>query len=224
MNDLQLKKMQEIASDKFDLHKFPTDFIGEFIFNSLSFETRKITLEDVNNVISNNQTNIEDNYKLHIVNYKNAFDHLLKLLNEKQSLNEDNLKDLHEILMNEVNVGGLYRNVDISIKNSNHTPPAHLKVYDRMKKYFLTLDEIDDVIEKAAYSLVQLDKIHPFLDGNGRLARLVLNYVLLENNYLPIIIPHIEKNNYFKYIEEFKVNKNINPFKDFITELLVKSL
>ena len=119
--------------------------------------------------------------------------------------------------MNGISLGGLYRNVDISIKGSNHTPPSYLKVYDRMKKYFDSLlDSTMDIWEKIAFSHLQLAKIHPFLDGNGRLARLVLNYELLLNGFKPVIIYKDKKNEYFDLLEEFKVNKNINPFIDFL--------
>jgi Fic family protein len=132
-------------------------------------------------------------------------------------LTEDALKDLHQILMNDVNRGGLYRNVDISIKGSNHTPPSHIKVYDRMKKYFDTINQDGvELYEQIAFSHLQLAKIHPFLDGNGRCARLVLNYNLLKNGLKPIIIEANKKDEYFNYLEEFKVNKDILPFINFL--------
>src|SRR5690554_6819455 len=93
-----------------------------------------------------------------------------------------------------------------------------------MKKYFVTLADyptntFDEIIEKAAFSLLQLDKIHPFLDGNGKLARMVLNYHLLYNGLAPVVFPFNEKEHYFNCIEEFKVNKNIECFKEYITKL-----
>ena len=113
--------------------------------------------------------------------------------------------------------GGLYRNVDISIKGSNHTPPSHIKVYDRMKKYFDTINQDGvELYEQIAFSHLQLAKIHPFLDGNGRCARLVLNYNLLKNGLKPIIIEANKKDEYFNYLEEFKVNKDILPFINFL--------
>ena len=108
-------------------------------------------------------------------------------------------------------------NVDISIKGSGHTPPSYLKVYDRMKKYFDTIyDSANDLYYNIAFSHLQLAKIHPFLDGNGRLARIVLYYQLKKNGLKPIIISVDNKEAYFNLLEEFKVNKNIEPFIDFI--------
>ena len=132
---------------------------------------------------------------------------------------ENKLKDLHEVLMEGLDTGGLYRKVDISIKGSNHAPPSHLKVYDRMKKYFLTLrEEGMGLLEKIAFSHVQLAKIHPFLDGNGRCARLVLNIQLMKNGFAPGINPYDESARYFEPLEAFKVNKDIDPFIEYLLE------
>lgn len=219
MNDLPLGEMQALASKKFNLNELSNEFIAEFIYNSLSFET-KLSFEDVSKVVNEEQSSLDKKKTLAIKNYKKAFMFVVDLAKEKKELDENTLKDIHEMLMDEVQVGGLYRNVDISIKGSNHTPPAHLKVYDRMKKYFMTLEEYgDDVITKAAFSLLQLDKIHPFLDGNGRLSRIVLNYHLLYNGLAPVIFPFEEKEHYFNCIEEFKVNKNIDYFKEYLIKL-----
>ena len=220
MNDLPLVEMQAIASKKFNLNEFPNEFTSEFIYNSLSFETENLSFEEVSKVVNQRQSNLDEKRILVINNYKSSFMLILDLAKNKQNLDENTLKDIHEILMDKIIIGGLYRNVDISIKGSNHTPPAHLKVYDRMKKYFTKIDEFaDDIITKATYSLLQLDKIHPFLDGNGKLARIVLNYHLLYNGLAPVIFPFKEKEHYFKCIEEFKVNKNIDCFREYLIKL-----
>ena len=126
--------------------------------------------------------------------------------------------------MNDLGLGGLYRNVDISIKGSNHTPCSHIKVYDRMKKYFDTLKERELNLETIAYSHLQLAKIHPFLDGNGRCARLVMNYYLLKAGYAPVTIPYDMKDEYFACLESFKVDKDIQPFVQFLTKLEASAL
>src|SRR5690554_861702 len=144
MNDLPLVEMQALASKKINLHEFPIEFVSEFIYNSLSFETQNLTLEEVSKVVQDEQVDLEEKKVLKIKNYKNAFMFIVDLAKNKKELDENTLKDIHEMLMNEVNIGGLYRNVDISIKGSNHTPPGHLKVYDRMKKYFDKVEEYND--------------------------------------------------------------------------------
>ncbi|MDD3999543.1 MAG: Fic family protein [Bacilli bacterium] len=216
---LPLDKMREIASEKFDLNNIYPEFVQTFVFNSLSFETDLITSQEVTSVFNGEVAEIDGRRTLLISNHINAFYFVVAMVKTNSEFNENKLKDLHEVLMDGLDVGGLYRNVDISIKGSNHTPPSHLKVYDRMKKYFDVLNDPNaDVLENIAFSHVQLAKIHPFLDGNGRCARLVLNYQLMKNGLAPIIIPYQERVRYFETLEAFKVKKVIKPFLDYMLE------
>jgi len=211
-----------IAFDLSSMHseaskKITVDFLVDFVYNSISFETSVVSLDEVSRIINGDVSNIEKTKITIINNNLNGFLFMLDLLEKEEAFTENKLKDLHEIIMKDLGVGGLYRNVDISVKGSNHTPPSHIKVYDRMKKYFDTINgPTDNIEEQIAFSHLQLMKIHPFLDGNGRCARIVLNYQLLKNNLNPIILDYSKKDDYFTCLEEFKVNKNILPFINFI--------
>ena len=196
-----------------------TDFAADFVFNSLSFENDGLKAGDVEKIIVQGKP-ASTRKDIVIRNHYAALLYTLSLIKRTVCLDENGIKDIHELLMKDLRVGGLYRNVDISIKGSNHTPPSHVKVYDRMKKYIHVLHtHKGDVYELAAFSHLQLAKIHPFLDGNGRLARLILLYYLVKNKFKPIIIPRQDKNKYFSLLEEFKVNKNMKPFIDSIKKL-----
>lgn len=194
-------------------------FLIDFIANSISFETLQVTKEIVEKIIDDDLEGIDEKTIKIVKNYENGIIYSFNLLEEKKNLSENDIKDIHEKVVNGLSLGGLYRNVDISIKGSNHTPPSYLKVYDRMKKYIDAInDDNNDIYYNIAFAHLQLMKIHPFLDGNGRVARIVLNFELQKYNLKPIIISYDEKENYFNLLEEFKVNKNINPFIDFIKE------
>lgn len=195
------------------------DFLVDFIANSISFETLPISKETVEKIFDNDFDNIDDKTILVVKNYLNGILYCKSLLKNNKELTENDLKDIHDKVVNGFSLGGLYRNVDISIKGSNHTPPSYLKVYDRMKKYFdMINDANNDMYYNIAFAHLQLMKIHPFLDGNGRVARIVLNYELEKNGLKPIIISYAEKDHYFDLLEQFKVNKDINPFIGYIKE------
>lgn len=218
MTENELLGMRKTASKKFDLNNIDPEFVAELIFNSLSFENRFISLEEVKRILKEDTVGLDEKKIISVNNQKNAFFAIVELVKNKEELTESKLKDIHQLLMN--GNGGLYRNVDISIQGSAHTPPSHIKVYDRMKKYFDSLSNFEgDTLEKVSFSHLQLSKIHPFLDGNGRLARLILNYHMMMNGLNPIIFPVEEKEHYFNHLEEFKVNKNIKPFAEYIMEL-----
>lgn len=217
-----IKELQEKASKLFDINNISNDFKAKLVYTSLSFEYPNITLKEVADVLGGEKT---ENCLL-ISNHLNGLEFVINMVKNNEEYSENKLKDLHEVLMKDIlDVSGLYRNVDISIKGSNHTPPSHIKVYDRMGKYFdYIATPNNDLLEYISYSHLQLAKIHPFLDGNGRCARLVLNYELMKNGLAPVYILPEERNKYYDCLEEFKVNKDSNPFKQFLLEIENRSL
>ncbi len=216
-----------------NLHLIPEEERKSFAFNfacvltknSVGMESGKMaSLEEVVSIVKGYNAKIDENLKRSVYDFYKAYDMMLTYLNnnDNKDLTEEFLKDLHAcIVKGLIDSGGLYRNVNIKINGSMHTPCDYIKVYDRMKKYFYDVNNSDkNDIQLASYAHLQLSKIHPFLDGNGRLARLILNFFLIKNGYLPISIPAKRRLEYFDLLEEFKVNKNPVPFEQFIEELL----
>ena len=227
MDKCELQVALEEAKAKGSLTEISEEFLLNLVHSALSFDDNDLKIEDVKNVLAGQYVGVNSEKVRRITNQKNAFLRIVKMAEEGIALTEDELKDLHQILMEGFNIpGGLYRNVDISVKGSNHTPPSYVKVYDRMEKYinFIAEGPKDDVLEYISYCHLQLAKIHPFLDGNGRLARLVLNYELMSNGFAPVIITADERDKYHNALEKFKVEKEIIPFKDYLKELELKSI
>ena len=205
---------------KINFECITNEFLVDFISNSISLDTRDITKETVEKVINGDTSELDEKVALLVKDYLDGLLFAVRLASENKPFTENDLKDLHQIIVRDKNLGGLYRNVDISIKGSNHTPPSFVKVYDRMKKYIDTINDPSlDVWYKIAFSHAQLMKVHPFLDGNGRCARIVLNYFLLKSGFKPVTIKHSEKDQYFNLLEEFKVNKNIEPLVQYLQDL-----
>lgn len=158
-----------------------------------------------------------------ILNHLKAFDYVKKLAQSNEKFNEEMLKDIHEILVEGIFQGGVYRNVNINIFGASHQPPDYVKVYDRMNKFFKNIETFEgSPIEKAAYAHASIAKIHPFVDANGRLAKLVLNYFLMKGDYLPISIPLDQRENYIEKLEIFKTEKDLNPLAQFFKDILTK--
>jgi Fic family protein len=224
-NDLILALKE--AKQKDSYVALPDDFLCKLIFSSISFDDSNLKESDVEKVLKGEFTGVSADKVLKIINQKNALNKVLSMVENKEPLNENALKDIHQILCEGTNViGGLYRNVNISVKGSNHTPCSHEKVYDRMDKYFRFIEDgaKGDLFEYISYIHLQLLKIHPFLDCNGRLSRLVLNYELLSNGYAPVLFLQDVRSDYFKTVEAFKVEKEIVPFVDFLMKEELKSL
>ncbi len=206
-----------------EIEKYKENFIYGFIKNSSCIEGDYITLAQVMQVINGTQHHVESNIQRSVYNNFIAYKMVEERALNKEEITEEFLKDVHEALLKDISVGGLYRNVDIKVRGSNYTPCTYLKVYDRMGKFIYDINNFEGSdLELAAYTHLQLSKIHPFLDGNGRLARLMLNYQLIKLGYLPILINTKEREVYFNTLEEFKVNKTSEPFMSFLMDHLNK--
>ena len=190
-----------------------------------------VSIEDVVSIIRGYHVRTDEMLKRSIYNHYKAFQMVRDEIEKNNELTEDFVKDLHEVLVDGLCEGGLYRNTNLRINGSGYIPCDYVKVYDRMKKYFLNVTSPFDIItsargtystdlEKVAYAHLEFSKIHPLLDGNGRLARLILNYVLMAKGFVPIVIRAKNKEEYFNCLEAYKVDKNPQPFMDLLNQLL----
>lgn len=208
---------------KVELDKYHDNFVYGFIKNSSCIEGDHITLPQVISLIESNKAPRESNIQRSVYNNYFAYKMIEKRAIDNIPFDEEFFKDVHERLMQDISVGGLYRNVDIKIKGSSYIPCTYLKIYDRMGKFIYELENFTGTpVELAAFVHLQIAKIHPFLDGNGRMARLFMNFELIRHQYLPIIINAKEKEEYFDALEEYKVNKNEKPFLNFVIKRLDK--
>jgi len=200
-------------------------FTYVYTYDAISMEGKnKIPFEDVKRLIKHKTLpEYSEREQKEVLNHVKAFEWVKKYAGENRDVTEDMLKDLHELLVDGIFQGGVYRNVNIQIIGATHQPPDYVKVYDRMAKVFRNLADFEGTpIERAVYINAAISKIHPFLDANGRVARLLMNYYLIKAGYLPVSVPVGLREEYFKNLEIFKIEKNLTPLVEFITGLLVK--
>lgn len=184
--------------------------------NTLTLIETKVLLEDE---ISVGNKSLREIYE--VVNHNKAFAYVKKCISENKQLDENIVKDIHSILMENILVGGVYRNVEVRITGAKHKPPAPSEMYYQIKEFFSNINSKSDLnpIELAAWTHAEFVKIHPFIDGNGRTSRLIMNYQLMKNEFLPVSINTEDRLEYFNLLEEYAVNGNLVPFVDFIAKL-----
>lgn len=184
--------------------------------NTLTLIETKVLLEDE---ISVGNKSLREIYE--VVNHNKAFAYVKKCISENKPLDENIVKDIHSILMENILVGGVYRNVEVRITGAKHKPPVPSEMYYQIKEFFKNLDSKSDFnpIELAAWTHAEFVRIHPFVDGNGRTSRLIMNYQLMRNGFLPVSVNKEDRLEYFNYLEEYAVNSNLELFADFVAEL-----
>lgn len=206
-----------------DIASFDEDFLVKYTYDAISLEGKnKMPFEKVKRLISLGAVSgFSEREVKEVLNHVAAFNYLLQLLKTKDTLDEEDIKDLHAIIQKDIVNGGVYRNVNIQIPGAQHQPPSSVKVYLKMKQMFADLEDKDfTTFEQGLFLHAHLAKTHPFLDGNGRVGRLVLNFYLIKAGYIPISIPVKYRDEYFETLDNFKVKKDVESLKDFIIKLL----
>jgi len=204
------------------------EFDKLYIFESTLFDNGDFTFEDVCFLLEDHSRIFPDKDELvrkAIINNYHALTLVHQLVKNRQEITEPIVKDLHQVLVDGIIPGGVYRTRDLFILGAKHVPPTYLKIFKKMDNYFQELANPELTgIQKAAYTHLEILKIYPFMDANGRLARLLLNYQLELEGYLPVSITKGIRNEYFMNIDEYKINKNIEPFTAFLAGLVEKRI
>lgn len=211
------------------LQSFEQAFEIEYTHNSTAIEGNTLTLMEtkvlLEDGISIGGKRLREIYEL--VNHQNAYRYVKDCIAREQKLDEAVVKDIHALLMKNIFVGGIYRNVDVYISGAQHTPPSPLEMYRQIKIFYGDLAwkgrELN-AIELAAWSHAEFVRIHPFPDGNGRTSRLIMNYQLMENGFPAVSIAKENRLAYFNTLEAYAVEGNLSPFAEMIAELVDQQL
>ena len=189
--------------------------------NTLSLIETKMVLEDGIAIGGKPLREIYD-----VINHNKAYQYVKECIAQNLPLTEKIVKDIHAILMTNIMVGGIYRNVEIMISGASHTPPAGHEMYAQIKNFYIDLDEKDalNAIELSAWTHAEFVRIHPFVDGNGRTARLLMNYQLLGCGFPAISISTSDRYDYYTALDKYASHRQIDDFVEMIATLEEKKL
>lgn len=210
--------------DAFTLSSYEKDFELTYTHNSTAIEGNTLTLMETKVVledgISVGGKELREIYE--VVNHKKAYRYAKKCISEGKLLDENIVKNIHAILTENIMIGGVYRNQEVRISGAGHTPPAGNDMYIQIKNFYVDLEwkkKTLNPIEYAAWIHAEFVRIHPFIDGNGRTSRLLMNYQLMTDGFLPVSIVKEDRLNYYNALEEYAVHGNLTLFADMIAEL-----
>jgi Fic family protein len=161
-------------------------------------------------------------------NHKDAIIYMFKLLDGKKELTEQDILEFHHLVLKGIDdqYAGRYRDVQVMIRGAIHNPPSSGKVPIMMRElvnYMGTnLGKLSSV-DLSAIMHLEFETIHPFVDGNGRVGRIINNFLLLSAGYPPIIIKINERKKYFEALEESIILGRPEPFIRFIKMKVIDS-
>jgi Fic family protein len=197
------------------------------VHESNAIEGNSLTLRETDLVLSKGITVSGKPLKDHLeaVNLAKAWETVKALAKPDASLTERDLLDIHRVILTRVedSFAGSYRSGTVRISGSNHVPPNPLKVPELMTALFAELPSISDPVERAAKLHHGIASIHPFADGNGRCARLAMNFILLAAGYPPISISPDHRMDYYQALEAADAG-DFRAWLNFLTTQLDKQL
>lgn len=163
------------------------------------------------------------------INHAKAFDFIQTFVGKKrQELTARNISDIHSIILNKIDDTnkGRYRNVAVRLRGSETILPNAFKVAELMEEFigWLQSDISEHPVKIATDTHFKLVSIHPFVDGNGRTARLLMNLLLMQEGYPPAIVRKEDRGAYINSLEKGQTKNDLVDYYTLIFEAVDRSL
>ena len=216
--------------DENTLKQIKAYFKISFTYSSNAIEGNSLSLSETRIIIEDGITIGGKPIKEHleVIGNSNAYDLLFDIANQNIQISENTILQLHRMLYSNIDEtnAGRYRNCNVLITGSEYELPKHQEIPKLMKEFISKIKinkEKMHPIEFAAWLHERLVSIHPFIDGNGRTARLLMNLALLQTGYNITTISPVVRNDYIAGLEDAQLKNNIIPFTNFISEMVLES-
>ncbi len=218
---------------QFDSFRIAQALELEYTFESNRIEGNTLTLRETDLVINEGLTISGKSMREHLeaINHVEAIAYIKQLMERNFPFNERELLSVHNLILRGIipEDAGRYRRVQVMIKGSSHMPPQPFIVPKEMEDYFIWFEENKSKLHPiilAAEMHERLVTIHPFIDGNGRTSRLIMNLILLQNGYVIANIKgdYESRMSYYQALETAQTSGNKEDFIMFIAQTEKDSL
>ncbi|MGI6329694.1 MAG: Fic family protein [Bacilli bacterium] len=213
---------------KGELERLKEEFSIENTYDSNAIEGSTLTLEETVLVLKENITIAEKPLDFHLraIGHQEAYYYIEKLVKEKKDLTEKEILNIHSlVLMDRAEDKGRYRNILVRILNTNvEVAPPYL-IKPKMEELLNWYNKSNlKEIEKISLFHLKFETIHPFIDGNGRVGRLILNFELMKKGYVPINIKYKDRKRYYDAFKVWNEEEDSSFMTDLICDLLIEEL
>lgn len=209
----KLKNLRPLSQT--EMRRLSEEFMIENTYDSNAIEGNTLTLRETALILQEGITIAEKPLKDHLeaIGHKDAFLYIVELADRNEPLTEKVIKDIHSlVLMNDSANRGVYRRLPVKILGVQHNPPQPYLVPVEMERLVLNYTQMKQekhIIEAIGLFHILFEGIHPFIDGNGRTGRLILNLELIKAGLLPINIKFTDRRRYYECFDNYYV-KNDN--------------
>jgi Fic family protein len=216
------------------LSKIKAAFEMEYTYESNKIEGNTLTLQETVLVVNEGVTIGGKTMREHLeaINHAQAIEFIKDIACADIAVTERTIREIHAIILHGINKeqAGKYRDVPVMIAGSRHTPPQPYLLLPQMERFIIDYKQMEtnDIhpIIIAAYLHDELVKIHPFIDGNGRTSRLLMNLYLLSKGYTitSLKADNEAKQAYYTVLEQSHVDNNHEPFYLLVANTVKQSM
>lgn len=201
------------------------EFILKLTYHSNSMEGSTLTENDTaavifDNIALPNKSLVE---QLEAKNHQAALNYLFYYILGRGKINEFLILKLHGILMNGIiHDAGSYRNHAVRILGSEVPTANYFKVTNLIADLVKDINKSSkDVVSLVSAVHSRFEQIHPFSDGNGRIGRMIIQAMLLRDNFAPAIVRQEKKNLYYIYLNKSQIKNDLTQLEDFVCDAVL---
>ena len=189
------------------------EFIVEYTYNSNAIEGNTLTLRETDLVIRGltiDRKPLKDH--MEAVGHKEAFDFVSELVKDNVPISEGIIKQIHYLVLADKREDrGVYRRVPVRIMGAQHEPVQPYLIKPKMEQLLYDFAaSTEHIVTKLARFHIEFEGIHPFIDGNGRTGRLLVNLELMKSGFPPIDIKFTDRIAYYNAFDEYYVKHNLS--------------
>lgn len=206
-----------------EMERLNEEFAVEYTYNSNAIEGNTLTLRETDLVLRGLTIDgkpLKDH--MEAVGHKEAFEFVSELVKQNEPLSERIIKQIHFlVLVGNKDDRGVYRRVPVRIMGAKHEPVQPYMIEPKMEELLKKFMEgKEHIITKLARFHIEFEGIHPFIDGNGRTGRLLVNLELMKAGYPPIDIKFTDRMEYYKAFDEYHEKNNLSAMEGLFAEYL----
>lgn len=202
--------------------------VAEQVYNSNAIENSTLTLEETEKILLQIDLErfISEREIFEAKNLARVVSYIDKRAKE-QELTLDVMLSLHKMLISNIrdDIAGRFRKDDEYVRVGSHIAPAPKEISERLEKMLSTYNATshENIIKGIAKLHLDFEHTHPFIDGNGRIGRVINNYLLIREGFVPINIKFIDRNKYYEAFKEFDEKGLTTIMEEIVAKALTNS-
>lgn len=211
-----------------EVERLTEEFIVEYTYNSNAIEGNTLTLRETDMVLRGltiDKKPLKDH--LEAIGHKEAFEFVSDLVKQKAALSAYVIKQIHSlVLADKPEDRGVFRKIPVRIMGAQHEPLQPYLIEPKMEQLLASYDKnvTENLITKLARFHIEFEGIHPFIDGNGRTGRLLVNLELMKAGYPPIDIKFTDRMAYYNAFDEYYVRHNLSSMEKLFARYVLERL